>query len=160
MIDSMAGFLAPGFFVDSDASAVRAFACDVVAGHSDPVTRAVLLFDAVRDRIWYDPFGIGTHPSPPYRASAVVSSTSNWCVPKAVLLAAGAVGIPARLGFADVRNDLQTPRLRERISGRELSSTTATPAPRFDGRWVKAPPAFNSELCARFGVDPVAFDGR
>jgi hypothetical protein len=28
-----------------------------------------------------------------------------------------------------------------------------------DGRWVKATPAFNGELCARFGVPPVEFDG-
>ena len=28
-----------------------------------------------------------------------------------------------------------------------------------DGRWVKAAPAFNIELCARFGVRPTEFDG-
>ena len=29
-----------------------------------------------------------------------------------------------------------------------------------EGRWVKATPAFNAELCARFGVQPMTFDGR
>ena len=29
-----------------------------------------------------------------------------------------------------------------------------------DGRWVKATPAFNIELCERFGVEPLDFDGR
>jgi hypothetical protein len=29
-----------------------------------------------------------------------------------------------------------------------------------DGRWVKATPAFNAELCTRFGVPPIEFDGR
>lgn len=28
------------------------------------------------------------------------------------------------------------------------------------GRWVKATPAFNIELCERFGVRPLEFDGR
>lgn len=28
-----------------------------------------------------------------------------------------------------------------------------------DGRWLKATPAFNSELCARFGVAPIDFTG-
>lgn len=28
-----------------------------------------------------------------------------------------------------------------------------------DGRWLKASPAFNAELCARFGLGPVDFDG-
>jgi len=30
---------------------------------------------------------------------------------------------------------------------------------RLDGRWVKATPAFNIELCERFGVLPLEFDG-
>jgi hypothetical protein len=29
-----------------------------------------------------------------------------------------------------------------------------------DARWVKATPAFNVELCERFGVEPLEFDGR
>jgi hypothetical protein len=28
-----------------------------------------------------------------------------------------------------------------------------------DGAWRKATPAFNAELCARFGVPPLEFDG-
>jgi len=29
-----------------------------------------------------------------------------------------------------------------------------------DARWIKATPAFNVELCQRFGVRPLEFDGR
>ncbi len=29
-----------------------------------------------------------------------------------------------------------------------------------DGRWVKATPAFNIELCEKFGLLPLDFDGR
>lgn len=29
-----------------------------------------------------------------------------------------------------------------------------------DGKWVKSTPAFNIELCERFGVLPLEFDGR
>lgn len=29
-----------------------------------------------------------------------------------------------------------------------------------DDRWVKATPAFNIELCERFGLQPLEFDGR
>jgi transglutaminase-like putative cysteine protease len=83
-------------------------------------------------------------------------------VPKAVLLtaAARAVGIPARLGFADVRNHLQTPRLRERMGGTDEFVYHGYSDLLLDGRWVKATPAFNKELCARFGVAPIDFDGR
>lgn len=153
--------LAPAWFVDSDAPEVRAFTDRVTAGCADPVERAVALFAAVRDEIWYDPFCLVTDAEA-YRASRVVAQENNWCVPKAVLLtaAARAAGIPARIGFADVRNHLNTPRLRARMNGADLFVYHGYTALYLDGRWVKATPAFNAELCARFGVDPISFDGR
>lgn len=157
----MVEYLAAGRFVDSDSAPVRAFAAEVVGTEADPVARAVRLFDAVRDRIWYDPFTTSTDPAT-YRASAVLESGRSWCVPKAVLLAAvaRAAGIPARLGFADVRNHLQTERLRKRMNGIDLFVFHGYADLFLEGRWVKATPAFNAELCARFGVQPMAFDGR
>jgi transglutaminase-like putative cysteine protease len=158
---SVEEYLRPGRFVDSDSPAVEAFALDAVGASTDPVERAARLFAAVRDRIWYDPYDISDDPED-YRASAVARSRTSWCVPKAVLLAAGAraLGIPARLGFADVRNHLQTPRLRERMGGTEVFIYHGYAEMYLDGSWVKATPAFNAELCARFGVEPIAFDGR
>jgi len=154
-------YLRPGRFVDSDAPAVREFAQRVAGGVTDPVERASLLFAAVRDEIWYDPFAITTDPAA-YRASAVAAAPRNWCVPKAVLLtaAARAAGIPARLGFADVRNHLNTPRLAERMNGVDLFVYHGYSDLHLDGRWVKATPAFNAALCERFGVVPLDFDGR
>ena len=95
------------------------------------------------------------------RASAVLERRSAYCVPKAVLLtaAARAAGIPARLGFADVRNHLQSERL-EAVMQTDLFVFHGYSALWIDGRWVKASPAFNAELCARFGVAPLDFDGR
>lgn len=45
-----------------------------------------------------------------YCASAVLAAGSAYCGPKAVLFAAAAraAGSPSRLGFADVRNHLQS----------------------------------------------------
>ncbi|RZT84888.1 transglutaminase superfamily protein [Pseudonocardia sediminis] len=153
--------LAPAGFVDSDSTEVRAFTARVTEGVDDPVERAVALFTAVRDEIWYDPFCLVTEPAA-CRASAIAEQGNNWCVPKAVLLtaAARAAGIPARLGFADVRNHLNTERLRARMGGADLFVFHGYTALHLDGRWVKATPAFNAELCARFGVDPIDFDGR
>ena len=154
-------YLRPGRFVDSDAPAVREFAQRVAGAATDPVERATLLFAAVRDEIWYDPFAIATDPDA-YRASAVATAERNWCVPKAVLLtaAARAARIPARLGFADVRNHLNTARLTERMNGVDLFVYHGYSDLYLDGRWVKATPAFNAALCARFGVAPLEFDGR
>lgn len=152
--------LTPAYYVDSDAPAVHEFAAAAIGTERSPVGRAVRLFGAVRDRIWYDPFTCSENPAD-YRASAVAASARNWCVPKAVLLtaAARAVGIPARLGFADVRNHFQTPRLRERMRGQDVFLFHGYSELYLDDRWVKATPAFNAELCARFGVEPIDFDG-
>jgi len=154
-------YLAPTWFVDSDAPAVVDYARDAVGGATDSVEQVVALFRRVRDGIWYDPFVVSADPVA-YRASTVAASSANWCVPKAVLLtaAARALGVPARLGFADVRNHLQTPCLRERMGGIDEFVYHGYADLLLGGRWVKATPAFNAELCARFGVPPIDFDGR
>ncbi len=52
-----------------------------------------------------------------YRASSVLQRGRGYCVGKAALYAAlcRAAGIPARVGFADVRNHLATRRLLEAV---------------------------------------------
>jgi hypothetical protein len=72
--------------------------------------------------------------------------------------AARAAGIPARLGYADVRNHLSTERLR-RTMGTDLFVWHGYVEMWIDGRWVKSTPAFNIELCDRFGLLPLDFDG-
>lgn len=85
-----------------------------------------------------------------------------YCVPKAVLLTAAlrVAGMPARLGFADVRNHLQTDTLRAVMGGTDLFVYHGYCSVHLDGRWLKATPAFNVELCERFDVPPVDFDGQ
>lgn len=131
------------------------------AGGSAPDTRqAVALYYAVRDGIRYDPYRIDLTIQG-MRASTTLSTGTGWCVSKAVLLAAccRAVGIPARLGFADVRNHLSTARLRERM-GTDLFYWHGYTEMLLAGKWVKATPAFNIELCERFRLLPLEFDGR
>jgi transglutaminase-like putative cysteine protease len=73
--------------------------------------------------------------------------------------AARAVGLTARLGFADVRNHLNSEKLRERLGGTDLFVWHGYTEFFLDGRWVKVTSAFNIELCERFGVMPLEFDG-
>lgn len=117
------------------------------------------LFAAVRDEVRYDPYSLPADPDD-YCASAVLAAGSGYCVPKAVLLAAAAraAGIPSRLGFADVRNHLQSDRLLS-VMGTDLFVFHGYSIIFIDGQWRKASPAFNRELCARFGVAPLDFDG-
>lgn len=146
-------------FVDSDHPAVRKFAERVVGSSSDERTVVSRLFAAVRDEIRYNPYLLSADPAD-YRASAVLAAGEAYCVPKAVLLAASArvMGIPSRLGFADVRNHLQSGHLRE-VMGTDLFVYHGYSAVFVEGAWRKASPAFNRELCERFGVPPLEFDG-
>ena len=152
--------LAATRYLDTDHPEVRAFAFDTTSGLRDEADRVAALFAAVRDGIRYDPYVLDLRAQA-MQASAVLSSTRNWCVPKATLLAAAArvIGIPARLGFADVRNHLSTPRLLE-LMGTDLFRWHGYTVLFVDGAWRKASPAFNAELCERFGVEALEFDGR
>jgi transglutaminase-like putative cysteine protease len=160
-------WLAPTWFIDHESSEVAAFTERALGGVADePTARGVALFHAVRDGIRYDPYGID-YRREAFRASAVATAQSNWCVPKSVLLVASArrVGIPARLGFADVRNHLTSDKLSAKM-GTDLFawhgfSELLLPDPGRPGsaRWFKLSTAFNIELCERFGVKVLEFDG-
>jgi transglutaminase-like putative cysteine protease len=165
-------------FVDAEHPDVGAFAARATAGARSDREKAVALFYAVRDGIRYDPYAISADPET-YRASAVLRAGAAYCIPTAVLLcaAARAAGLTARLGFADVRNHLNSEKLRERMGGSDLFIWHGyveflLDGPRGDGgcppdkgggsrqrNWVKVTPAFNIELCERFGVLPLEFDG-
>jgi transglutaminase-like putative cysteine protease len=151
-------YLSPARYVDSGHSAVAAFSKRHVKGETER-DRAVSLYYAVRDGIRYNPF-LDFTKTEVFRASAVLEAGQGFCVGKASLLAAcaRAAGIEARVGFADVKNHLTTPRLAETM-GSDLFVYHGYTDLRIDGRWVKATPAFNLALCTRFRVKPLEFDG-
>jgi transglutaminase-like putative cysteine protease len=121
---------------------------------------AVALYYWVRDEIRYNPYGIAM-TAETLAASHTLEAGEGWCVPKAALLAAlcRSVGIPARLGFADVRNHLSTERMR-RSMDTDIFYYHGYTSIYLEGKWVKATPAFNIELCEKFGLHPLEFNGR
>jgi transglutaminase-like putative cysteine protease len=149
-----------GEFIDSSDPDVQAFAQKMTAGAADAISRAVKLYYAVRDEILYDPYYADEARSY-FRASDCLRAKRGFCIPKAALLAAAAraVGIPARVAYADVRNHLSTKKLIELIGG-DLFIWHSFTELYLEGQWVKATPAFNLSLCTRFGVRPLEFDGR
>jgi transglutaminase-like putative cysteine protease len=153
-----AATLAPTALIDSDHADVVDFAKRHATGSNDR-ERAVSLYYAVRDGFRYDPYRVDTSPQG-MRASTVIASGFGWCVPKAALLAAAcrAAGIPARVGYADVRNHLSTERMR-RTMQTDLFIWHGYTDIWIDGAWRKATPAFNRELVERFGLLPLAFNG-
>ena len=152
-------FLASGEYIDSAHPSVCAFAREHARGASD-LERGVALYYAVRDRIRYNPF-LDFTVSSAFRASDCIAAGEGFCVGKASLLAAAAraAGIPSRIGFADVKNHLTTPRLREFMGSDEFIYHGFAEL-LLDEKWVKATPAFNLALCEKFRVKPLEFDGR
>ena len=152
-------YLTSGATIESTHPAVRDFVARVTAGAADDRARAVALYYAVRDEIRYDPYGIALTVDE-LRASTTLERGRGWCVSKAVLLAAAcrAAGIPARLGFADVRNHLSTERMRREMKT-DVFYWHGYTSIFLDGRWLKATPAFNLSLCEKFGLAPLEFDG-
>src|SRR5579863_1296743 len=100
-------------FVDSDDPSIRDFARTVAGSAQAAKDKAIALYNAVRDLVQYDPYRDFLDPAT-YRASAVLAEGKGFCVGKSALLAAAAraVGVPARPGYADVRNHLTSKRLQ------------------------------------------------
>lgn len=155
-------YVLPSHFVESGSPEVQNFVSSALRELSADASnrdKAVRLFEAVRDDIRYDPYCFALDEDS-YRASRIAGAEAAFCVPKAILLAAclRAVGIPAALGFADVRNHLNTPKLQE-LMGTDLFIFHGYVQLWLDGEPYKVTPAFNMELCERFGVKPLVFDG-
>jgi transglutaminase-like putative cysteine protease len=156
----MREFLEPTEIIDSRHPEIRAYAEEMIGSADNPVDKAVRLYYAVRDGIWYDPYYPFYRPEH-YRASNILKSRRGFCIPKASLLCAvgRAIGIPSRPGFATVRNHLATKQLLEYL-GSNLFVFHGFTEFFLEGQWVKATPAFNKELCERHGVKPLEFNGR
>jgi transglutaminase-like putative cysteine protease len=155
-------YLAPTVIIDSNHPRIQAHARAVAGadGGRDPVAAAVRLYYDVRDGIWYDPYLPFYRPEH-FRASTVLAKGRAFCIGKAGLLCAlgRAIGIPSRLGFADVRNHLTTPQFLEFL-GSDVFVFHGYTEFLLEGKWVKATPAFNAELCRRHRVAPLEFNGR
>ena len=150
--------LKPTFVIDSDSEVVKEKATLLAEKYSSQREKAKVLFYFVRDEVKYNPYP--SHSVEDYRASKTLQRGEGYCVQKAVVLTAlsRAVGIPARLGFADIRNNLAPKDLVE-IMGTNMFVYHGYSELWLNNGWVKATPAFNIELCNKFDLKPVEFNG-
>jgi transglutaminase-like putative cysteine protease len=120
---------------------------------------AVALYLKVRDGWRYNPYRISFNKSD-LRASALAKRTEGHCIDKSVLLITclRALGIPARLHLAKVKNHIAVERLEERF-GTNVMTPHGMVNIFLDGKWLKASPAFNASLCEKCRVAPLDFDG-
>lgn len=152
-------YLNPTSIIDSDYPTIIEFAQKAIGRNREPIDQAVKIYLAVRDGIRYDPYFPFYCPEH-YRASNVLKIGRGYCVCKASLLCAlgRSLGIPSRVRFATVRNHLATKQMLER-QGSDLFVYHGYTDFYLNGKWVKATPAFNKELCQRHKVAPLEFNG-
>jgi transglutaminase-like putative cysteine protease len=156
----MTDYLKSGRFIDSGTPQVNAYAQDIAGAAGSDVEQILLLYRAVRDGIIYDPYVDVSDPEN-FRASTVLTRGRGFCIGKAALFAAGAraLGIAARVGYADVRNHLTSPRFYDYMKT-DIFIWHSYADVHVGGRWVKATPAFDIALCERLNLKPLEFDAQ
>ncbi|MCF6195534.1 MAG: transglutaminase family protein [Emcibacter sp.] len=153
-------YLHPGTYIDNDADNIIAYAHETCKGITGDMDKAIALYYRIRDDFTYTPYIDYTNPDV-FKASWTLDQEVGFCISKAAILAACARvhGIPARLGFADVKNHITTERLKKFIGG-DIMPWHAYAELFLNRKWVKATPAFNLALCEKFRLKPLEFDGR
>jgi len=151
--------LTAGHYIDSVHPAVIALAQNAVSGLENEIDQAVALYQTVRDCVSYTPYRPYTNKRM-FHVGSCLADNKGCCIEKSALLAACArtVGIPARVGYADVKNHLSTPRLLE-ILETDVFHWHGYTELWLQGRWVKATPVFDQTLCNKIGVEPLEFTG-
>lgn len=156
----MNAWLTPTEFIDYQSPCVQEFIEQSISSTDTLEEKVIKLYYAVRDKIFYNPYAFNFDPSI-FKASTTVTAGKAFCVPKAILFCAvaRAIGVPSRLGFADVKNHLSTQKLRELLQS-DIYRMHGYTSLYLNDHWIKATPVFNIELCNRFGVKPLEFDGK
>lgn len=157
----MRRYLKCTYTIDCEEKSVKEKAQMLVIGQETMIERAKVLFYFVRDKIKYNPY-VPLYTLEDNKASVTLSRGEGYCVQKAILLAAlaRASGIPARLGFADIRNYILTKKLADAMRGKNLFIYHGYVSFYLDGKWVKATPAFDLKMCQKNQIIPVEFDGK
>ncbi len=148
------------FYLDSDSEEVKSFIQKLNLENLSEIEKGKKIYLAVRDEIRYDPYNIILTPEE-VKASSVIKRGFGFCVEKAVALAACArsAGIAAKIGFANVKNHLNSKRLQNLMQS-DIFVFHGYAELFLNGKWVKATPAFNASLCERAKILPLEFNGK
>ncbi|PCI34076.1 MAG: transglutaminase [Flavobacteriaceae bacterium] len=131
---------------------------DKTAGESD-LDYAVKAYTFVRDFWTYYPYRFSLKKED-WKSSKIASQKEGHCLDKSIILISilRAKNIPARLGLSRVKNHIAVAQIIEKFGSDELVPHGYVEI-YLEGKWVKATPAFNKELCQKLGVHALDFDG-
>jgi transglutaminase-like putative cysteine protease len=151
-------FLSPAPGIQCDHPEVYNLAQSIVKGSKNNVEAARQLFEYVRDTIRYSLI-VPLASFEDYLALNTLARGKGFCIQKAALLCALArtLGIPSRLGFADIRNERLYGYLREIIPDKIVYYHCFIEW--FIGeRWLKSTPSFDKTLTERYSWQLVEFN--
>ncbi len=153
-------YLKPTPLIDCNSKTIKEKAQELTEGLENIAEKAKSLFYFVRDEVKYKPHLPKLVPES-FQASNTLAGGQGYCVQKATLLAAlaRAAGIPARLGFAKIRNNLVPQKMLEE-RGTDVFPYHGYAILHIEGKWVKATASFDLELCQQNRFIPVEFDGK
>ncbi|MCV2883869.1 transglutaminase-like domain-containing protein [Aestuariibacter sp. AA17] len=158
-------FLTSGKYINVEHDSVQKWVIGLP--ETNITERVVALYYRIRDQIRYNPYTFVEGEATLYASFAADRgdlsrdvSEGAYCIPKAALMVAAcrAIGVPARLGLANVRNHLSSQKLLDWL-GTDLFVMHGYAEVYLNERWVKCTPVFNKDLCEKFGVVPLEFDG-
>ena len=146
--------------IDSEAESIKAKAITLTVGLKTDKEKAIALVYFVRDNIRFDAFAPG-HLKEHYKGSEILARGNGYCQHKAILLVAlaRAVGIPARLGYLDIRDHSIPKKIRELMGGNNLVYHHGYAQLCIANEWLHVSPTFDLETCRRYKFIPVEFDG-
>ncbi|ADR21018.1 hypothetical protein MATR_13520 [Marivirga tractuosa] len=151
-------YLRAAEFINSDHSSVQQFASDVTFGAQDTIEKVKYLYYAIRDGFRYDPYRLDFSKEA-LRANSLLKRDYGYCIEKSCLFAAACrvIGVPSRLGFANVRNHLGTAKL-EAVLQTDILVFHGYAEIYLNDKWIKVTPVFNRELCEKLNVKPLEFN--
>ncbi|MEQ8627112.1 transglutaminase-like domain-containing protein [Ekhidna sp.] len=151
--------IASTYFFDYEHSVIQELVSEFKNADLPDQEKANQLYLKVRDGWRYNPYDISFRKEA-LKSSAIAQKDHGHCIDKSILYISGlrAMGIPAKLHLAKVKNHIAVDRLTEKFGTNELTPHGMVDV-YLNGKWIKATPAFNKELCYRTGVEPLEFNG-
>jgi len=158
MSEDLEQFLEPAPGIQCEHPKVLELARGIIKGSANDRQAAAKLFTWVRDTVRYNPY-VPFDDLNDYLALSTLERGRGYCVQKSALLCAlaRAVGIPARLGFADIENH-QLPAGMAEVLGSPIMAHHCFVEWFVGGRWLKSTPSFEAPLCTQRGWRLVEFD--
>lgn len=153
-------YLSPTYFFDYESEEIQQLVTEYKSLSLSDEEKVKLLYLKIRDSWRYNPYNL-SFSKENYRASVISKKAQGHCVDKSILLVAclRALGIPARIHLAKVKNHIGVERLIKKFGSNELTNHGMVNV-NLNDKWIKLSPAFNASMCKMFNVEPLDFDGK